>query len=108
MGIKLNLVLIPSDDYTIHFEAFAEAAKILIADGILTVDDFHRNGGWVKSVDFKYSYFVYPCKDLHIRSRYYFDVFKQEIFQWDGKASKIILYRRKNGPRNAPYVAASD
>jgi len=106
--MTLEKALALSDDLSTNVEAFVEAAKILIVSGHLTVQDFHQNGGWVKSIDFKYSYYVYPSRDLHTRSRYYFDVVKQEIFQWDGKTSKIILYRRKNEPRNAPYVTTSD
>jgi len=97
-----------SDDFSDHTEGFIEAAKILIQSGHLTKEDFYQNGGWLKSVDFHASYFVYSAKNLHISARYYFDTVKEEIFQYNGKMDKIILYRRKNGPRNAPYVAITN
>ena len=104
--MTLNQALMLSDDREKHFEAFTEAAKMLIISGHLTVNDFHQNGGWVKSQDFKYGYFVYSNSDLHTKSRYYFDTWSQEIFQWNGKDKKIILYRRKNGLHNAHNVSS--
>lgn len=72
-----------SDDYRLHKDAFAKAAKNLISSGKCSAADFKEMGGWLKSTT-TYSdspvYFTY-CGGMTTSNRLYLNAATGEVFK---------------------------
>lgn len=72
-----------SDDFRLHKDAFAKAARSLIDRGTCTAKDFQDNGGWMKSTTTyrdRPVYFTY-CGGTDLSNRLYLDASTGKTFR---------------------------
>lgn len=78
---KYDLVM-HSDDFRLHKDAFAEAANKLIEAGRCSRRDFNEMGGWMKSNDYRNQpvYFTY-CGGMRLSNKIYLNAATGEILR---------------------------
>ena len=76
---RLEKALVNSDDYRKHKSIFINSAKKLISSKICSYYDLQYNGGWTRSVNYKYGmYFTYCGIN---KSKIYLDVRNGKLYQ---------------------------
>lgn len=79
--LRLYKALSSSDNFEINQSMFLNMSKILLKDGVCTVNDFNEAGGWWKSTTkMGEIYFTY-CGGMNLSNKVYIDLASEKYFK---------------------------